>query len=278
MRIRQPTQLCLELGPLDAFEIGDFPDDLVVEHVARGTGPLHLGGELLDAQLQLALALAAGLLVVDAADVFDLGADEGAGARGRVARLEGVALRGGLVEVLGELFVVELLLLPRAEEVLEREGVGLHVAQGAEVVLVGDVAQGVQVRGGVLDGGGEGVDLGLDAGLEGDELLELLREVLEVRFEIGLAADDAGDNLFNVAQVLVELVALVFDFDEAPVWLVQLGEGVDEGVCEVVKDAARVAGVGGEAGAGAAAAHGRVPVGALEEAVQDGCPAEDGVQ
>lgn len=216
--------------------------------------------------------------MVDAADVLDLGADEGAGARGRVARLEGVALRGGLVEVLGELFVVKLLLLPRAEEVLEREGVGLHVAQGAEVVLVGDVAQGVQVRGGVLDGGGEGVDLGLDAGLEGDELLELLREVLEVRFEIGLAADDAGDNLFNVAQVLVELVALVFDFDEAPVRLVQLSEGVDEGVCEVVEDAARVAGVGGEAGAGAAAAHGRVPVGALEEAVQDGCPAKDRVQ
>lgn len=43
------------------------------------------------------------------------------------------------MEIFRELFVVELFLLAGFEEIFEGDGVGLHVAQGAQVVLVGDV-------------------------------------------------------------------------------------------------------------------------------------------
>ena len=76
--------------------------------------------------------------MVYASYVFDFGADEAGGALGGVGGGgEGVAVVGGFVEVFREAFVVELFLLAGFEEGFEGGGVGFHVAEAAEVVLIG---------------------------------------------------------------------------------------------------------------------------------------------
>lgn len=270
MRVGQAPELRLHLDALDALEIGDFLDDLVVKHVARLARALDLVRQLLDAQLELAGALAARLLMVDAAHVLDLGAQEPArAAAAAVARLQRVALRRGFVEVLGQLLVVELLLLARLEEVLEGQRVGLHVAQGADVVLVRDVLELAEVRGRVFDGGGKGMDFGLDARFEGYELLELLGEVAEVRLEIRFTPGDSCKNLFYMSQIIVQLVTLLLDLQKPTIRPMHLCKRIDERIRKVIKHA-RGSGVAGGAPPGAAALHGGVPVRALEEDVQDG--------
>lgn len=270
MRIRQAAELGLHLDALDALEIGHLLDDLVVKHVARLARALNLVRQLLDAQLELAGALAARLLVVDAAHVLDLGAQEAArAAAAAVAGLQRVALRRRLVEVLGQLLVVELLLLARLEEVPEGQGVGLHVAQGADVVLVRDVLELAEMRGRVFDGGGKGVDFGLDARFEGDELLELLGEVAEVRLEVCFPAGDSCKDLFYMSQIIVQLVTLLLDLEKPAIRPMHLRKRIDERIRKVIKHARR-ARVAGGAPPGAAALHGGVPVRALEEDVQDG--------
>src|SRR5690606_1703159 len=168
--------------------------------------------ELLDPELQLPRPLPARLLVVHAPHILNLGAYEAARAGGQAAAatvvtrtaaaragpaggLQGVALNGGLVEVLGKLLKVELLLLAGLEKGLEGLAVGLHVPQAAKVVLVGDVPKPLKPGAAVLDAVGEGPEGGLDARLEADEALKLLRQVPKVRLEVRLAADNAGHHL-----------------------------------------------------------------------------------
>ena len=99
--------------------------------------------------------------------------------------------------------------------------------------------------------------------------LELLGKVFAVHFQIGFSPRDPRDDFFNVGQVLVQFVALLLDFQEPLGGLVDLCEGVDEGVREVVEHAARTR-VAARAAPAAAGPHGGVPVVALEEAVEKG--------
>ena len=314
MRVHKPTKLPFKLNPLDPLKAIDFAHDLIGKMVRLGARILHLPRELINTQLQLTLTITARLLMIDPPDVLNLGADEPAGTTkpegsrakpGHAAAItvtavgaaataaarggQHVAIGGALVEVLGQLLVVELFLLAGFEEILERAAVGDHVTEGAEVVLVGVVFELFETPCGVFDGGGEGVHGGFNAWFESDELLELLREVFEVCFEVSLAAGYPGDYFFDVIEVLVELVALFFDFDEAPVRFVNLGEGVHKAVCEAVKYAAPTSLVplGPNVYACAcwskrapcgSSTHGGVPVRTLKKSVKYARTAEDGME
>jgi hypothetical protein len=155
--------------------------------------------------------------------------------------------------------------------------------------LVGVVFELFEPPCGVFDGGGEGVHRGFNARFESDKLFVFLGEVFEVCLEVGLAAGYPGDYLFDVVEILVELVALFFNFDEAPVRFVNLGEGVHEAVCEAVKHAAPASLVplGPNVHACAcwskrapcgSSTHGGVPVRTLKKSVKYARAAEDGME
>ena len=120
-----------ELGRLDALKVGDLAHDFLVEHLGHGFGRVDLVRELLDAQFQLAHAFAPGLLVVDAAHVFHLGADErgrrrGQRVRGVVGRRVGgerVPLGNRFIPIVDQGFEVELLLLAGLQQGLERDDI-----------------------------------------------------------------------------------------------------------------------------------------------------------
>ena len=172
--------------------------------------------------------------------------------RSRRAGGEGVAVRGGAGEAFGQGFEVELALLARLQQGFDRDDVGFHVAQGAEVVLVGVFFEGGEAFGGLVDALGEGVEWRFDAWFEGD----------------------AGDNLFDVREVFVEFIGFFAHLNEAFVGFVDFAEGVDKGVGDTVEE--RIA--FRDAASRRTYPHVRIPVLGLEEDGYDSGAAENRVK
>jgi hypothetical protein len=205
----------------------------------------------------------------------------------RVGGGEDVALRRGLLEVVRQALEVELFLLAGFEQGFDGRDVRIHIAQGAEVVLVGVVFERFPTAGCFFDGGREGLEGGFDGGFERGEFANVGGEVGVVGFEVCLAAGDTGDEFFDVGEVFVEFVGALGDFDEASIGFVDFGEGVEHGVGDGVEEgsgggrgaAANGPGFAGACvGAAGAEAHLSVPVRGFEEEEENSGAAEDRVE
>lgn len=263
MPVRQPAQRIPELDRLDALKLRHLPDDLLVVHLADLARVVHFPRQLLDPEFQLPDPFPARLLVVDTPHVFDLAADEARRTGRGLGRSEGVAVVGGSVEDVGQAFEVELFLLAGFEQGFQGAGVGFHVAETAEVVLIRVFLEALQPFRRGLYALGESVDGALDFRFQGDELQELVREVVVIGLQVAFPSRDPSDDLLDVTEVFVELVGFFAHLDEAFIGFVDLVEDVDEGVGEVVEDA--VALVDGVATAGRVVPHVGVEVCAFEE-------------
>ncbi|KAI6760560.1 hypothetical protein HG530_009420 [Fusarium avenaceum] len=114
-------------------------------------------------------------------------------------------------------------------------------------------------------------------GLKRNELLELLCKIVQVHFQIRLTPSNTSNNLLNMTEIIIKLIALLLDLKKATIRTMQLRKSIDKRIRKVVKDPRR-SGIAGGASARTPTAHSGVPVRALEEGVQDRSAAQRGVE
>jgi hypothetical protein len=105
-------------------------------------------------------------------------------------------------------------------------------------------------------------------GFKGDELLELLCEISQVHLQVRLSPGNPSNNLLDMSKVIIKLIALLLDLKEPTIRAMQLRKSIDKGISKVIKYPRRSR-ITSRATSRTTTAHGSIPVGALEERMQD---------